>query len=154
MELVLERIYKGDLYTIGKLYIDGVYFSDTLEDEDRNLFCGMGLEWIEKVKVYGETAIPFGRYKITLEQSPKYSKKPKFIELTGGLMPYINNVPGWTGCLIHSGNTIKDTLGCILVGENKVKGKVINSFETFKKLWKILVEANERGEEIWLTIQP
>ena len=114
----------------------------------------MGLEWIEKVKVYGETAIPFGRYKITLVKSPKYSKKPKFVELTGGLMPYINNVPAWTGCLIHSGNTNKDTLGCILVGENKVKGKVINSFETFKRLWKLLVEANERGEEIWLTVQP
>lgn len=154
MELVLNRKYKLPTYSIGKLYIDGVYFSDTLEDKDRNLFCGMGLEWIEKVKVYGQTAIPFGRYKITLVKSPKYSKKPKFVELTGGLMPYINNVPGWTGCLIHSGNTNKDTLGCILVGENKEKGKVINSFSTFKRLWKMLAEANERGEEIWLTVQP
>lgn len=154
MELVLNRKYKLPTYSIGKLYVDGVYFSDTLEDKDRNLFCGMGLEWIEEVKVYGETAIPYGRYKITLVKSPKYSKKQKFVELTGGLMPYINNVPAWTGCLIHSGNTSKDTLGCILVGENKEKGKVINSFSTFKRLWKILVEANERGEEIWLTIQP
>ena len=69
-------------------------------------------------------------------------------------MPYINNVPAWTGCLIHSGNTNKDTLGCILVGENKEKGKVINSFSTFKRLWNMLAEANERGEEIWLTVQP
>ena len=153
MELVLNRKYKLPTYSIGKLYVDGVYFSDTLEDEDRNLYQGMGLEWIEKVKVYGEIAIPFGRYKITLVKSPKYSKKPKFVELTDGRMPYINNVPGWTGCLIHSGNTNKDTLGCVLVGENKEKGKVINSFETFKRLWKILVEANEKGEEIWLTIQ-
>ena len=154
MELVLNRKYKLPTYSIGKLYVDGVYFSDTLEDKDRNLFCGMGLEWIEEVKVYGETAIPYGRYKITLVKSPKYSKKQKFVELTGVLMPYINNVPAWTGCLIHSGNTNKDTLGCILVGENKEKGKVINSFSTFKRLWKILAEANERGEEIWLTIQP
>ena len=154
MELVLNRKYKLPTYSIGKLYVDGVYFSDTLEDEDRNLYQGMGLEWIEKVKVYDETAIPFGRYKITLVKSPKYSKKPKFVELTGGLMPYINNVPAWAGCLIHSGNTNKDTLGCILVGENKEKGKVINSFSTFKRLWKMLAEANERGEEIWLTIQP
>lgn len=154
MELLLHRKYKLPTYSIGKLYVDSEYFSDTLEDKDRNLFCGMGLEWIKQVKVYGETAIPFGRYKITLEKSPKYSKKPKFVELTGGLMPYINNVPAWTGCLIHSGNTNKDTLGCILVGENKEKGKVINSFSTFKRLWKLLVEANERGEEIWLTVQP
>ena len=154
MELLLHRKYKLPTYSIGKLYVDGVYFSDTLEDTDRNLYQGMGLEWIEKVKVYDETAIPFGRYKITLVKSPKYSKKQKFVELTNGLMPYINNVPGWTGCLIHSGNTNKDTLGCVLVGENKEKGKVINSFSTFKRLWKLLVEANEKGEEIWLTVQP
>ena len=154
MELLLQRKYKLSTYSIGKFFVDGVYFSDTLEDKDRNLYQDMSLELIEQTKVYDETAIPFGRYKITLVKSPKYSKKQKFVELTNGLMPYINNVPGWTGCLIHSGNTNKDTLGCILVGENKEKGKVINSFSTFKRLWKILVEANERGEEIWLTVQP
>ena len=154
MELVLNRKYKLPTYSIGKLYVDGEYFSNTLEDVDRNLNQEMSLEDIKKIKVYGETAIPYGRYKITLVKSPKYSKKQKFVELTGGLMPYINNVPAWAGCLIHSGNTNKDTLGCILVGENKEKGKVINSFSTFKRLWKMLAEANERGEEIWLTIQP
>ncbi|MBS7258273.1 MAG: hypothetical protein KIG63_07480 [Methanobrevibacter sp.] len=154
MELLLQRKYKLSTYSIGKFFVDGVYFSDTLEDKDRNLYQDMSLELIKQAKVYDETAIPFGRYKITLVKSLKYSKKQKFVELTGGLMPYINNVPGWTGCLIHSGNTNKDTLGCILVGENKEKGKVINSFSTFKRLWKLLIEANERGEEIWLTVQP
>ena len=57
MELVLERIYKGDLYTIGKLYIDGVYQCDTLEDVDRDLNQEMSLEDINKIKVYGKTRI-------------------------------------------------------------------------------------------------
>lgn len=153
MELTLHRTYKLEKYTVGKLYINGEYFCDTLEDKDRNLFQGMSEEWLSKEKVYGETAIPYGRYRITLkEQSPKYSKTKQY-DKCKGYLPRLENVPAFSGILIHIGNYAKDTNGCILVGENKVKGAVANSTIYFWKLYDILKEADENGEEIWITIQ-
>ena len=138
MKLTLKRIACKPTYTIGKLYIDGQYFCDTIEDRDRGLTNDMPLVEIKKKKVYGETAIPRGVYGLTMNViSPKYSKKKNF-SFTGGRMPRLLNIPGWEGVLIHSGNTASDSLGCIVVGENKVVGKVINSFATFKRLWPIL----------------
>ena len=154
MELLLDRKYRKETYSIGNLYVDGVFFSNTLEDTDRNLFQGMQENWIKERKVYGETAIPFGRYKITLKQkSQKYSKKKKYLEVCNGYVPRLINVPGFEGILIHSGNTPKDVFGCILVGENKIKGGLTNSFETWKKLYYLLKEADDKGEDIWITIQ-
>lgn len=138
MKLTLKRIACKPTYSIGKLYIDGQYFCDTIEDRDRGLTNDMPLVDIKKKKVYGETAIPRGVYGLTMNViSPKYSKKKNFA-FTGGRMPRLLNIPGWEGVLIHSGNTASDSLGCIVVGENKVVGKVINSFATFKRLWPIL----------------
>ena len=153
MELTLERKYRKDAYTIGKLYINGKYFCDTVEDKDRDLYQGMSLEDIERVKVYGETAIPYGRYRITMKRkSPKYSKKKQYAKCEGYL-PCLLNVPGFSGILIHVGNWATDSCGCILPGENKVKGGVANSTVWFWKLYELLKEADERGEEIWITIQ-
>ncbi len=132
MELQLNRIAKKDTYTIGKLYIDGVYFCDTLEDKDRGLKDSMPVSEIQKLKVYGETAIPIGTYTITITYSSKFRK----------MLPLIHNVKGFSGIRIHSGNTEKDTLGCIIVGQNKVKGKVINSIDTFNKLFTKLKTSN------------
>lgn len=152
MELSLHRKYKLEKYTIGKLYINGVYFCDTLEDTDRNLFQGMQEDWISERKKYGETAIPFGRYKITLKtQSPKYSKKKQY-EFCKGYLPRLINVPCWSGVLIHIGNFPKDTEGCILVGRNEIKGAVVNSTKYFKELYEVLKKADDNGEEIWITI--
>lgn len=117
MELTLKRIAKKDTYTIGKLYVDGEYFCDTLEDKDRGLTSDMSLEDIKKVKVYGQTAIPLGRYRVTMNMSSRFKK----------VMPLLLYVPGFDGIRIHSGNTAADTQGCILLGQNKVVGKVINS---------------------------
>lgn len=153
MELTLYRKYRLEKYSIGKLYINGKYFCDTLEDTDRNLFQGMSEEWITQEKKYGETAIPFGRYRITLkQQSQKFSKK-KVYEFCKGFLPRLLNVPCWDGVLIHIGNFPNDTLGCILVGENKVKGGVVNSTKWFTELYKILKDADDKGEEIWISIQ-
>jgi len=112
MELKVKRIAKRDTYTIGKLYVDGEYFCDTIEDRDRGLNDSMSVEEIKKIKVYGETAIPTGRYRVTLSYSVKFKK----------MLPEILNVKGFTGIRIHSGNTAKDSLGCILVGKNTVVG--------------------------------
>ena len=152
MELTLDRKWRKKGYSIGRLYINGAYFCDTLEDEDRNLYQGMSKEEIQQKKVYGETAIPFGRYKISMHRkSPKYSQKKQY-EKCGGYLPYLSKVPCWEGVLIHIGNFPKDTAGCILVGKNQVKGAVVNSTLWFWKLYEILKDADERGEEIWITV--
>lgn len=144
MKLTLNRIYKGTNYTIGKLYMDGEYFCDTIEDKDRGLTDNMTLEEIKKIKVYAETAIPTGTYNITLNIiSPKYKNREPYKTLCNGKLPRLVNVKGFDGILIHIGNTERDSAGCILVGENKVKGKVINSTETFKRLYKKLKEAED-----------
>lgn len=153
MELFLERKYKKSNYTIGNLYIDGEFFCSTLEDKDRNLNSNMTEEQIRSKKVYGETSIPIGIYTIDMNTvSPKFRSK-SWAKPYGGKLPRLLNVKGFEGVLIHVGNTIKDTLGCILVGENKVKGQVINSTVTFNKLMKILLEASLKGETIILTIK-
>lgn len=120
MTILLKRIALRDTYTIGKLYIDGQYTCDSLEDRVRDLS--------KEKKVYGETAIPYGTYKVSWTYSPKFKK----------YMPLIEDVPNFQGIRIHSGNTAKDSLGCILVGENKQKGMVLNSRATVNKLYPII----------------
>lgn len=140
MKLTLERFYKGSKYTIGHLYIDGKKFCDTLEDPDRGLTQDMPTEQIKAAKIYGNTAIPHGKYKITLNIiSPKFSKK-KAYNFCKGKLPRLLDVPGFEGILIHIGNTQADTEGCILVGNNNVKGKVTDSTNTFKKLYMELLK--------------
>lgn len=123
MELLLKRTAKKQNYTIGDLYIDGQWFSNTLEDTDRGLTQNMTEEEISKIKVYGSTAIPTGKYKIDMNTvSPKFKNRP-WAKQWNGKLPRLKSVPGYEGVLIHVGNTQKDTLGCILVGENKIKGR-------------------------------
>lgn len=151
MKLKVHRRYKGPLYTIGSLYIDGVYFCDTLEDIDRGLTKDMPLATIKRIKVKGSTCIPYGTYKITLNVvSPKYSnyKKYPFAYAVKAKIPRLLDVPGFDGVLIHPGNTQNDTDGCLLVGENKVKGSVINSINTWKALYNKLSAADKRKESI------
>lgn len=139
MTLTLKRKYKKNDYTIGDLYINGKWFCNTIEDKDRGLNDTMELKTIQREKVYGKTAIPTGRYKVSITYSPKYKKN----------MPLLENVKGFEGIRIHSGNTEKDSLGCIIVGENKKKGVVINSRVTYNKLMDIL--KNEK--EIYIIIE-
>jgi hypothetical protein len=152
MELRLKRTYKKGEYTIGNLYIDDVLFCQTLEDRDRGLHSHMQLEYIKDVKVAGKTAIPTGRYAVTLAvQSPKYRHRREY-EFCNGYVPRLINVKGFEGILIHIGNYPEDTEGCILVGKNTVKGAVMESTETFKKLYAKMRMAADTGEEIYITI--
>jgi hypothetical protein len=118
------------------------YFCDTLEDKDRGLRDDMPLDEIRKIKIPHETAIPTGVYKIIVNLSPSKRR----------MLPRLSDVPGFSGILIHRGNTKRDSSGCILVGENKVKGRVINSAQYEKRLVEMLTEAQERGEEITIKI--
>lgn len=144
MILTVERKYKKSTYTIGMLYIDGKFFSNTLEDTDRGLNSDMSGSEIMSKKVYGKTAIPTGEYKVTLTKSLKFKK----------IMPYINDVKGFLGIRIHSGNDDSHTDGCLLVGLNKKVGKLVQSKETYEKLYKILDDTiNNKKEEVIIKIK-
>ena len=149
MEILVKRIAKKSKYTIGKMYIDGQYICDTLEDADRGLNQNMSLEEIKNKKVYGETAVPTGTYKVDMNTvSPKF-KSRTWAKPYGDKLPRLVLVPGYDGVLIHPGNKAEDTLGCILVGENKAVGQVLNSQVTFKKIMSILT----KGTNITITIE-
>lgn len=153
MEIKVKRIARKETYTIGKMYVDGAYVCDTLEDKDRGLTSNMSVAQICGVKVHGETAIPTGRYLVDMKTvSPRFGGRAQY-QFCKGRLPRLCNTVGFQGVLVHCGNTAKDTDGCILVGENKEKGKVLNSTATFRKLYPILKAADERGERIWITIE-
>ena len=154
MELKVIRKAKAPEYTIGKLYIDGIYMCDTLEDCDRGLTQDMPLEEIKAKKIYGKTAIPTGTYEIDMNTvSPKFEKR-SWAKPFGGKLPRLVNVPGYEGVLIHVGNTSESTSGCLLVGKNSIKGMITDSSRTFMSLMtKYLLPAKLRGERITLTIE-
>ena len=153
MELKIDRKYKKHAYTISNLYIDNKWFCNVLEDADRGLDDTMSIDRILELKKPNITAIPRGTYEITLDViSPKYSKVQFYKNICNGKVPRLKNVKGFDGILIHAGNTDKDVSGCLLVGINKVKGQVINSKDTFKSLYKLLKESEDKGEKIMIKI--
>ena len=153
MELELRRIARRDTYTIGRLSIDGKYFCDTCEDKDRGLRQDLPVSVNQARKVRGQTAIPTGRYRVTLGvKSKKYSKKKQYAACNG-YVPRLINVPAFDGILIHIGNTAADSEGCILVGRNKKVGMVLESTNTFWQLYDRLQQADGRGEQIYITVK-
>ena len=142
MKLKLKRRFFAEEYTIGTLSIDGVRFCDTLEDKNRDYNKDEDLNDPGEGKVYAKTAIPFGTYKVIVNRSPKFKRD----------LPRLLDVPHFEGILIHRGNTAKDSAGCILVGENKVKGQVINSTQYENELVKRLKFAIKKGEEVEIEI--
>lgn len=154
MEIKVERKWKKNTYTISNLSINGEFFCNTIEDKDRGLKQTDSLETIKKIKVYAETAIPAGRYEITIEiVSQKYKSVKWYNDLCGGRMPRLLNVPGFEGVLIHPGNTALDSAGCLIVGKNSIKGGVTQSRDYFKRLYKKMEAAANNGEKIYITIE-
>ena len=142
MEIQVNRIARKDGYTIGRMSLNGVYLCDTLEDTDRSLNAAMSLDEILSKKRKGITAIPTGKYDVILTFSPRFKR----------VLPLLLSVKGYEGVRVHAGNTNKDTEGCLLVGENKAKGQVINSRATLEKLMSVLLECEKRKEKISITI--
>ena len=134
MKLTLKRIALRPTYTIGKLYIDDVYFCDTIEDTVRDINKNGKFDNGEK-KVHSKTAIPYGTYEIKWTYSPRFKK----------YTPQLMNVPSFEGIRIHAGNTSADTEGCLILGENKQVGKVLNSRATINKFYPIIKEACFNG---------
>lgn len=142
MEIRIDRAWKKNGYTISRLFIDGERICEALEDTDRGLRQDMPLEEIRKQKVYGRTAIPMGRYRVTMSFSPKFGK----------VLPEVLSVPGYTGIRIHSGNTAGDTAGCILPGLNTEKGKVLQSTKYTGIVIDRINAARSKGEDVWLKV--
>lgn len=142
---------KGKSYTIGRLYIDNVYYCDTIENIDRELTQDMPLKEIAGKKVKNLTAIPKGTYQVTLSiKSPKFSQILYYKSFCNGYMPRLLNVSGFDGVLMHKGRTEKDTSSCIILGFNTVAGKVTNSQLCFEVVYKKLKSAKDK---ITITIE-
>jgi hypothetical protein len=160
MKLILHRKYLKNDYTIGNLYLKDEYgnqkfICNVLEDKVRDLNKNGRFDNGEK-KVQDKTAIPYGEYKVAMDIiSPKYSNSsryPKYAKY-GGMLPRLLGVSEYSGVLFHIGNTHQDSSGCLLVGENKAVGKVLNSTKCFYDLMdNYLLPAHKRGEEIWISI--
>lgn len=134
MKLRVERLWKKPAYTVGRLFVDGKFFCNTLEDTVRDLS--------NEKKVYGKTAIPYGQYKVVYNWSPKFGRN----------LPRLLNVPAFEGILIHPGNTADDSAGCILVGRNTEVGRLTESRYTSDKLNALIEDAQRRGESITIEI--
>lgn len=149
MEIKIDRRYKKDSYTISNVYVDGKRFGDgthycsCLEDKDRGLRQDMDLSTIRFMKKPHITAIPSGKYRVEITYSPKFKKN----------LPLIENVKGFEGIRMHSGNTENDTDGCLLFGWNGQKGKVLNSKYWCDKLFAKIDAEQKKGLQVWLTIE-
>lgn len=141
MNITVKRIYFRKSYTIGALQVENPethkmeYFCDTLEPH--------AINWQTEQKTAGLTAIPEGRYRVSIRYSRTFKRN----------MPFLENVPHFTGIMIHTGNTAKNTRGCILVGKNSLVAQVTESRIHFQKLYKLISEAIEDGEKVWVTVR-
>ena len=157
-EKSVRRVKEGEVRIGGAVYASRLnsksYFCDTLEPLWRNLLGGVLPKGVKEDmelgripckkarKVVGMTAIPEGSYPVVITWSPRFKK----------WLPLLVGVPGFSGIRIHSGNTPKDTAGCILVGENTEVGRVNCSYAWLVRLKDKIVEARERDEAVWITI--
>lgn len=145
MKLTLVTKFEGPNYTIGDLLINGNFFCNTLEDAVRKLTDlnhDGDYDDIDEGKIYGQTAIPRGVYKVILSYSGRFKR----------ILPILLNVTGFEGIRIHSGNTAADTLGCILVGDNTEKGMVLGSRIKETALIRMMQVALSNKIEITITI--
>ena len=128
MNIDIFRIALRSDYTIGRMYINGVYLCDTLE--------------LPENIALGKPCIPRGTYAVHLTMSSRFHR----------ILPQLMNVPGYEGIRIHPGNTVKDTKGCILVGWNLEKGRLNDSRVDMEMLMRNLRAANYKGEAIMLRL--
>lgn len=153
MEILIDRKYKKDDYTIGIVYINGKYFSESLEDCDRGLKQNMSDTEIKFRKVYGKTAIPTGTYELRMTYSPKF-KDRAWGKKYGGKVIQLMNVKGFTGVRVHPLNTAEDSLGCIGVGRNLKKGQILQATEYYYRLLdSYVLPALQKGEGVYITIK-
>lgn len=142
MELILKRDTFTEISTIGSLSIDGKFECFILEDKDRGLIDTMSIAEIVGTKIYGKTAIPYGRYEIDWTMSNRFKV----------MMPILKNVKGYEGIRIHKGNSEIDSLGCLLCGTKKASNRITESTSATNKLYIKIAEAKKQGIKIYITI--
>lgn len=142
MELFLKREIFTDVSTIGVLSINGQFECYILEDKDRGLNNTMPLSEIEKLKVYGKTCIPYGRYEVDWTLSNRFKV----------YMPILLKVPGYEGIRIHKGNTEIDSLGCLLPGRKRANNMISESTFATNQLYNKIQTAKSRKEKVFITI--
>lgn len=143
MEIKLIRKYYQAKYTIGRLYVNNRFFSDCLEPPSQHLTERCSMDTIQNAKNKGYRAIPTGRYRILITRSRRF----------GRWLPLLLNVKGFEGIRIHAGNKPEDTKGCILLGFNRRKGYVLDSTRCVLTLVKMMTEAMEKGEKVFVTVK-
>ena len=142
MELILKRDTFTEISTIGSLSIDGKFECYILEDKDRGLIDTMSIAEIVGTKIYGKTAIPYGRYEIDWTMSNRFKV----------MMPILKNIKGYEGIRIHKGNSEIDSLGCLLCGTKKASNRITESTAATNKLYTKIAEAKKQGIKIYITI--
>ena len=153
VDILLFRIWKKEKYTIGRWFVNGNYLGNSLEDTDRGLADWMTESVIKTMKIAGLTAIPTGTYEVRLTVSPKFKNK-SWAKKYDGLVPEIVGVKCYSGVRIHPGTTAQDTDGCPLIGDNKEKGKLLNSPRRYFELMdNYLMPAHKSGETMKITIK-
>lgn len=130
LDYKLHRIFHTDTYTIGKIFENGIYITDCIEDVERD------------IKIQDKTAIPKGKYKVIVNQSNRFKR----------LLPLLIDVPGFEGIRIHNGKDETSSSGCIIVGKNTIKGQVTESREWMNKITDKMLEAQRKGIKITLEI--
>lgn len=137
MKIEVVRFEFGSDYTLSRVLIDGMFVCYAIEDEIRDK------------KVKGETAIPYGTYKIGMRYSPKFSPK------TGHDMLWVQDVPGFEYILIHTGNTDDSTEGCLILGDRlgQLDGQraVLDSKAAYNKFYPLVSKAVLNGDDVNIT---
>lgn len=159
MKITIKRspAESGVGYTHGRMFLDECgFFCWTLEDEDRGLVQTMPLATIKARKVYGKTAIPKGTYRVRMDTISPKLKDRVYAKKYNGVLPRLENVPGWEGVLIHPFNRPDESLGCIAPGtlRSGIRGRIFDSTRAFYDLMDFyLIPAAKRGDEVLLTIE-
>ena len=153
MKILVDRKWKKDTYTIGIVSINGIRFSESIEDKDRGLSNTMSEGYINSKKIYGKTAIPVGTYEVKLTYSPKFASRV-WGKKYGGKVPQIMNVKGFSGVRIHPLNKAEDSLGCIGMGKNSQVGIITQATEYYYKLIdQYILPDTKKGEKIEIIIR-
>lgn len=146
MKLHLFRYSENDESTLGLLYLNGKFICYTLEDQ------------YQENKVYAETRIPVGEYKITLRTVGGFHERYKvqFKDIHKGTL-WIRDIPGFEYVLIHCGNTDNDTAGCILVGDSSLqnvsnRGYIGDSVKAYRRIYPAIAQALTQGEHVTIEI--
>lgn len=131
MHIRVLRIDGDAERTIGLMVVDGVFTNYTLEDPVRT-----------GPKIPGKTAIPIGRYEVTITHSQRFDRP----------LPLLLDVPDFSGIRIHAGNTAADTSGCILVGISRGPDAVLESLSALALLQREIRRALEAGDHVWCAV--